>query len=616
VANSTPLYIAGVTQKFSLKYFIKPGLFYPFSATFFVACTAYGLASLFRAYARASGALRNQLKYLCWSSLLGYLGGAANFFLVFDVEIIPWNPFGTYAVPLYVLVTTYAIVRYRLLDINVALARVAIFVSCYVPLLLAPIILANIMQSPLASWLGPRWWMVPMACEALVAVAGLSVYRAMTRRAEARLLAEQREYQELLVEAAHGMLNILSPQRLIALIARILMRHVKVTHVAVYFQEHRTSPYHLQTVRRGTELDQPIMAFDPDDALISYLRAVRAPVLTEELTRLVEEQKATHLQSVITRLGHLKAAVVVPSFLRHRLLGFLLLGPKRSGQGYSPEDLSVFQILADQAAIAIQHARFYAKSLTAETFQGIRQLLNAINHEMRNVLNVIATKLLPWYATPASPDLATVRTMLEGIQRALERGKRVTQEVKTYQDQMQAPTVKAYSPFRQLFQPLLAIPTELFPQRDNIRVALECPDDLPKIEGLPTVPELFRHLVTNACWALEASAEGGTITVRAHCPDRKNLTVQITDAGESLQPYLQHPEAMGGGAFFPERGKHGAIHYFLARQIAFDHGGALDVLTVAAGEGTRFEVRLPLVYTPPALKEDEEESGGYAAQSG
>jgi class 3 adenylate cyclase len=43
-----------------------------------------------------------------------------------------------------------------------------------------------------------------------------------------------------------------------------------------------------------------------------------------------------------------------------RVTGFLVLGPKRSGLGYSSQDLGLLRLLANSSALALEHARAYA----------------------------------------------------------------------------------------------------------------------------------------------------------------------------------------------------------------------------------------------------------------
>jgi len=122
----TRLFIKGTTNKAFYSY-PTPSSIYPFYFTFFIICVFFGLYKLFRASLIATGTKRNQIKYLLWSSMFGYLGGLKNFMILVGLEIFPIYPYGTYAMPIYVLVVTIAIIKYRLLDINIALTRAGIF---------------------------------------------------------------------------------------------------------------------------------------------------------------------------------------------------------------------------------------------------------------------------------------------------------------------------------------------------------------------------------------------------------------------------------------------------------------------------------------------------------
>jgi hypothetical protein len=433
-------------------------------------------------------------------------------------------------------------------------------------------------------------------------------------------LAEQREYQALLLEAAQGMLDVLNPYQLIDLIAKVVMRHVRVSHVAVYYQERRGMPYHLKSFERSVDWAgevEPLTVMDSEDRLIAYLEAVREPILVEELVRAYQEGRASHLGSMLAHLRDLKAALVVPSFLRkRRLVGFLLLGAKRSGEPFSFDDLKIFKILADQAAIAIQHARFYTRSLTSEMFQGLKELLSSNAHEIHNILHRVGMVLAPFslYPERVLPAEKVREVYLHAVE-VLEQGRQWTEEIKRYQALMKDAGVKAYAPYRQLFLPLLDLPKRALSERqfpkeriERIRVVLDCPQDLPKIEGLPTLPDLFRHLVLNACWSMaDRCPDGGTIVLKASCPDRKSLQVHLTDPGELLLPLLQNPEHYAGGSYLPQRGKLGAVHLFLARLIVLEHSGNLEISVTEDGKENLVVIQLPLTFIPPPLKDDEDD---------
>src|SRR5436309_10752918 len=124
----TPLIIHGVGQRASVPYFITPGPLYLAMVIFFASCVLYAQFKLFRAYYVASGRNKAKLGYLFWSSVAGYIGGCMNFLLVFKIEIPVLYSYGTYAVTAFAIATTYAILRYRLMDISVVFHKGLAFV--------------------------------------------------------------------------------------------------------------------------------------------------------------------------------------------------------------------------------------------------------------------------------------------------------------------------------------------------------------------------------------------------------------------------------------------------------------------------------------------------------
>ncbi len=109
--------------KFQLRYAVQAGpLYYPF-LTIWLLIVAYTLVEGFRACLRARGEEKNRLKYLFISMMIGFVGGAPNFLHAFNIQLYPLNPFSTYGVVIYSVILTYAVVKHRLMDINIVIRK-------------------------------------------------------------------------------------------------------------------------------------------------------------------------------------------------------------------------------------------------------------------------------------------------------------------------------------------------------------------------------------------------------------------------------------------------------------------------------------------------------------
>ncbi|MBI3616507.1 MAG: GAF domain-containing protein, partial [Candidatus Omnitrophica bacterium] len=379
----SPYFLSG-TWRYYWGYYSKAGLLHPIYLVIFFGMFGRGFYLLSKEIIKGghTRTRKLQLQYVFIAYVIALMG-AIDYIPKYGVE---FYPFGFTLEILFLFIVAYAILRYRLLDINVVMTRMALFAVVYIPLLVLPVFAGKLLQSILASHLGANWWVVPMGLEAIFAVVGLASYKYVQQRAENRLLAEQRRYQQLLVAAAEDMLKILDLQKLLRRIVGIVVRHVKLTFAVLYLQERDGEPYELK-VSRGQKVEL-VDSFDSDNALIHYLWAAEGPVVAEELRRSIQEGHDRRFAKLSDRLSYMKAAVVIPSFLKTRLIGFMVLGQKISGQMFTQDDLSTFSSLAHQVAIAIQNARFHRKGVNLGKLEAADEQLSAIGHEMGNVLHI------------------------------------------------------------------------------------------------------------------------------------------------------------------------------------------------------------------------------------
>lgn len=150
----TKYMIPTATPRFYAKYFASPGILYHFAVLFFIMCVTYCLIKLFAEYKKSSGIKRNQLEYLWWSLILGYVGGGANFLLTYGISIPFLNPFGTYASALYVGMTAYAILRHQLMDITIVIRKTAIYSIVATIITIAYFILIYVMEGLFRGFIG------------------------------------------------------------------------------------------------------------------------------------------------------------------------------------------------------------------------------------------------------------------------------------------------------------------------------------------------------------------------------------------------------------------------------------------------------------------------------
>ena len=353
---STKLLISGV-HIYSWGYYPKAGRLHPYFLLFFfglVNAASFQLAyCYFWGKTKISPIRYQQIKYI----LLAF-----SVFTVASIDFIPnygleIYPLGFIPATIFLLIISYSIVRYRLMDMSIVITRTGIFVVIYSIVLGLPFVVAFCGKDLFIRTIGESWWMVPLISSTVLATVGPFIYLYIQRRAEEQLLQEQRRYQETLRRASAGMGRIKDLKKLFAMIVHVVNRSVGLEYSSVYVYDPLTKRYVLGATRnRPADSNGSI---DYDSPMVQHLREVREPIVYEEIKQRTQDYNDQKLARIEEDLRKLDAALVVPSLIEDKLLGIVVLGRKRSGKLFSEDDLNVFSILSNQAALAIENAQFY-----------------------------------------------------------------------------------------------------------------------------------------------------------------------------------------------------------------------------------------------------------------
>ena len=343
------------------------------AATIWVSFILLGFYRLIKAYRSSAGVRRLQLKYLLIGMLIGWGGGLLY---IFPFLKIPVFPLGNFTIPLYSIIVTYAILKFRLLDIRIVFTRAGIFVVLYGAILWLPFFVGYKTGS----------WVYSTSLAVVLATIGPIAYRILRRRAEDLILAEQRRYQKILTQAAEGMSRERDIKRLLKLIVYLVTKTVKIKFALIFLYDEESQYYQLSAIRDhmkftfGEKLKK-------DNPLITFLIEKRNPVLFDELP--------ADIKPIVG--NEFKNGLIVQSFIGEKLLGFMLLGEKINGKMYSVDDINVFRILSQQSSLAIENCLFLDESkrqqeriFAAEKLASIGGMADGVAHQMRNKLNIFS----------------------------------------------------------------------------------------------------------------------------------------------------------------------------------------------------------------------------------
>ena len=608
--NLSSLLYTRLVPRYGLGFWPIPTNLFHIYLSFWFFQLFYGFNFLLKGYRKASGFKREQIRYFLAAAIVGFLGGATNWPMWYNIHFPPYT---NILISASLGIVAYAIVTYRLMDINVAVTKTAIFTTVYSIFLGIPPLLLILYRSFLYRHFGAYWWLIPAGvavCELLAFVAP-SINHYFQERANRVLLKKQRTYQENLINLAKEMTLTKDLRSLLVLIIRNVTREIGISYARIYLLDRKANQY-VREVHYGKERRRQFFgdSLSKDAPLIQMLYRSRdiGPLLKEEVISDFESSEPEHLEEVKAQLRSMGAAILLPAFIGEELVAFLVLGTKRSKEIYTPDDLGMFKILAGQSGLAIENAQFYqelkeaqATILQAAKLSSIGELAAGFAHQIDNPLGVISLGCQ-----------LCIRDIKEDFtqENLTEKGKKALEAMKDRLDKVISTAHRAADLVERIRG--YAKPADRdFEQVDlnsvmedalslaqyqithgGINVNKDIPQDLPKIKGIGVqLEQVFLNMIINACEAMAGKKGELTISARVGRDNPHKIEVILADNGcgipkENLRKMFD--------LFYTTKGSQGTgVGLSMAYRIIKDHNGDINVES-EVGKGTRFIVSLPI----------------------
>ena len=574
-------------------YMFDPGPAYHVFMVFYIIVVTLSFVNLYRGYRQSSGLRANQLKYVLLGTFIGFFSASSNFLYVYDVTIPYFNPLVTFGVPLYAFIITYAILRHRLMDINLIFRKTLIYGLTYSLCLgLASFIVILFGHRAIQHALDIKVLEITMVAVFIIVLLVKPLDNLLTRLTDKFLFHEKYEYHKTLKAASLGMISIRRMDKLLNLIVNIITRHVRVKQATIFLLDKESGTYVVKASKGKVRIPKNYLKFAPQNPLVKYLIKTRNSIVCEELKLILKQGDNPGLAKITEEMERLQVSVCVPSFLKGKLIGLLLLGEKLSGDMYSQEDLSLFSTLSIQAALAIENAQAYEalseakdKLFEAEKLASIGRLAGGIAHEIKNPLASIKT--FTEYLNEKFDDAEFRRKFQRIVGSEVDRINHIVEQLIFYAHPKSA-DLKETDIHKIIGETLNLLENDL--EREKIKVQKEFSKDCPLLYSDPQqLKQVFLNLFLNSIQAMQDNKEKiRQLRISTHKEDEQ-IRIIISDTGKGI-PAEQMPVIFE--PFFTTKEKGSGLGLAIVKSIVEGHQGKISVKSEPRKE-TSFFVSLP-----------------------
>lgn len=589
IASFSPIILAGTETKLVFPNWPVPGPLYPlYLAAFAVAVivTVYRLVQRIR---ESEGRRRDQLRFVMLGTTIGFVGGSTNFFLWYDVPILP---VGNGLVALYVIGVGYSIVRLRLMEFDVLLARIAVYSALVVCVaMVVPTIAYLGEQVSLFGNTGARFGLVFAASLVVVALLFAIVPAARTwvdKFLAAQVLGDLRTGHEKLRGLAQNIATVGDQEMIFREAVDTVGEVLGVKRLGLFYRGLFDREFHLQAANGWNGAK----SIKPDSSLASQLQKFPEHLVAKDFA---EWEQSPEAQKILLECVDLGVEVAIPIYLEQCLWGMMLCGKRDNGRYLSSLELAMLETLCLQVGMGVRTRELERRSNEAEKLISLGTLAAGLAHEMRNPLVSIRTFSDLLEEQGGDPDFRKEFTNV--MTRDVDRIITIIENVSAFAQDTHVPYTGVS--VREVVRGVSEITSAEF---ERLRVSYECDDrDLPDVHGsYSQLLQVFLNLFQNALRALEDRPNpslkvGFDVT---NNPDGESpfVVVSITDNGcgvkEAIRTKIFEPFVTSKSTGDQEGRRGMGLGLAMVKRIIDSHQGAITVKT-REGHGTSFYVHLP-----------------------
>jgi K+-sensing histidine kinase KdpD len=253
------------------------------------------------------------------------------------------------------MLIAYAIFRHQLLDIQIVV-RLGLLYSIITAILgLVYYLVITLTLSVVEAFSGGRIFLLSVIVALLTSVI-LTPLRDSAQLWIDRLFYRERYNANLMLQRlSQATVSLLDLEKIAKVVLTDVVQTLHIGHAAIYIKHNVDGNFYLLAEEGGPKV--PAMTFNSDHPIVKWMIREKR-ILSKKLLGVTPIFRAMW-KTELDYLEEFPAQLFIPLQTKGELVGFFILGPKRSTQSYSHDDEVTLSTLANQTAVIIENARLY-----------------------------------------------------------------------------------------------------------------------------------------------------------------------------------------------------------------------------------------------------------------
>jgi putative PEP-CTERM system histidine kinase len=553
-----------------------------FSIFRLLALTA-ALANLERTARSADQTQRFRMKYFLLG--LGAIFAVAIFRLS---QVILYSSVEQWIAPLFSTVAiigcalmTFAVVRLRLFDVDIALSRYVVYKSVAVILVGAYLLGVGLVAQIVTSLGGPSsaYWDALIVVVSLIALAvvllSYDVRHRVKRLISRHFFREKYDYREKWLELTERLSSKPTVESIAPALAAVLFETFWIRDTYLWLADEGERQLVLTTLHPASDA----LRWEP--AALAALKACDAPLV---LDRSPGARTPLPAGAPVEALRTLPINILVPLVVQDRLVGALGLTLPQGSPSLDDEDLDLLKTISKQAAKSLLNAQLLQQLVASKELESFHAFSTFLLHDLKNFVSMLSLLVDNMGRNFDNPVFR--QDALNNLSQTVNKMKRLMERLRALAQQP-PPALEAVDLSR-LGRSVLE---ELKPSL-RARVVFDPWQDVPAVRADPAqLRQVLINLVLNA----EEAVDGrGEIRVSTRV-DNGAVVCAVSDNGRGiprdfLEERLFKPFATTKSGGF-------GVGLYQCKTIVEAHGGRVSADS-RVGEGTTLWFSLPAMRNP------------------